>query len=195
MDLTNLCYACPQLKGAADRSGATCAAGEEAKEAAAAASAAALDAAKAAATGGYTDDEDMIRKAVKIAMPIARQLGFGGVMGACAAYATKMIGRQAAYYVGVSFIVLQLLSYPWEFLAVKQVDGSLKPTRFIQVNWEVLAGLAEKLGLQMLDKDGDGTISEDELVGFGMDALSFLSHNIPHGSGFGFGVYLGFKYL
>lgn len=45
---------------------------------------------------------------------------------------TDRAWRQA-YYVGVSFIVLQLLSYPWEFLAVKQEDGSLKPTPFIQV--------------------------------------------------------------
>jgi uncharacterized membrane protein (Fun14 family) len=137
----------------------------------------------------------MIRKVVKIAMPVARKLGFGGVMGACAAYAAKVIGRSAAYYVGVSFIVLQLLSYPWEFLAIKQADGSLKPTPFIQVNWDVITGLGEKFGMEWLDKDGDGTISEDELVGVGMEILSFLTHNVPQGGGFGFGFYLGLKYL
>jgi hypothetical protein len=62
-----------------------------------------------------------------------------------------------------------------------------------------------------------GTISEDELVGFGMEMLNFVvrhtrnlpllvmfsltdclrlqSHNIPNGGGFGFGFYLGLKYL
>ncbi len=137
----------------------------------------------------------MIRKVVKVVMPVARKLGFGGLMGACAAYAAKVIGRSAAYYVGVGFIILQLLSYPWEFLAIRQADGSLKPTPFIQVNWQVITGLGEKFGLELLDKDGDGTISEDELVGFGMEVLSFLSNNLPNGSGFGLGVYLGFKYL
>lgn len=82
---------------------------------------------------GYSGDEDMLRQAVKIATPILQKLGFGGVMGACAAYATKVVGRAAAYYVGISFIVLQMLSYPWEFMSIKQEDGSLKPTPFIQV--------------------------------------------------------------
>lgn len=137
----------------------------------------------------------MLRKVVKIAMPVAQKLGFGGVMGACAAYAFKVIGRSAAYYVGVAFIVLQLLSYPWEFLATKQADGTLKKKPFIQVNWDAITGLGEKFGMDLLDKDGDGTISEDELVGFGMEILSFLTQNLPQGGGFGFGVYLGLKYL
>ena len=188
-----------QVKGAAGHSRAHCAAGQDsgaaAADAAAAATASAAKAAAAAASGGYTNDEDMVRKIVQAVMPLARQLGFGGVMGACAAYAANIIGRSAAYYVGIGFIMLQLLSYPWEFLAIKQADGTLKPTPFIQVNWEVITGAGEKIGLELLDKDGDGTISEDELVGFGMEVLSFLGGNLPGGSGFGLGLYIGFKYL
>ena len=57
------------------------------------------------------------------------------VQGCCAAVAFKQAGKTAAYYVGIGFIALQVLSYPWEFLALKQEDGSLKPTPFLQVNW------------------------------------------------------------
>ena len=38
----------------------------------------------------------MLRQAVKVAMPVLQKLGFGGVMGACAAYAAKIVGRAAA---------------------------------------------------------------------------------------------------
>lgn len=32
-------------------------------------------------------------------------------MGVCTAYATKMLGRAAAYYIGLAFVILQLLAY------------------------------------------------------------------------------------
>jgi uncharacterized membrane protein (Fun14 family) len=147
-----------------------------------------------AGEGGGWDDEAAIRKAVQLALPFAQQLGFGGAMGACSAYAFKVVGRTAAYYVGLGFLTLQVLSYPW-FTVKDEVTGKVQPKAFLQVNWEVLANWSYMRGMALLDKDGDGVVTEDEAVNALMHAKSFLAHNVPNASGFGLGFYLGLRYL
>ena len=114
----------------------------------------------------------------------AFRLGFGGIMGACTAYAAKVVGRTAAYYVGLGFVTLQLLSYPWF-----TIEGKSKA--FLTVDWSVLftvshrstvcrgavaradtlarTSVAHKQGMsdqmkKYIDTDGDGEISEAEAV-------------------------------
>lgn len=46
-------------------------------------------------------------KAIDTLKPILTKLTFGSLMGYCSGYATKRIGKAAAFAVGVSFMVMQ----------------------------------------------------------------------------------------
>jgi uncharacterized membrane protein (Fun14 family) len=161
--------------------------------------------------GGNADrndpcDDDAARDAVEnflkvTVWPLANQLGFGGLMGACAAYTAKEVSRTVAFYVGGAFIALQVASYPW--FTVELYDGDGRPVRvnlpFIKVHWDVLYGSAKLSAkeriLKHYDKNGDGVLSADCFAAAGVGCLDFFARGLPGGGGFALGAYLGFRYL
>ena len=53
------------------------------------------------------ENKDPMAKAIDTLKPILTKLTFGSLMGYCSGYATKRIGKAAAFAVGVSFMVMQ----------------------------------------------------------------------------------------
>ena len=65
------------------------------------------------------DNKDAMSKAIDKLKPVITQLSFGSVMGYCSGYATKKIGKAAAFAVGVGFICMQ----------------GLVSTGYLNINW------------------------------------------------------------
>ncbi len=90
------------------------------------------------------------------ALPWVQQLTFGAVAGFVAGYALKKIGKLAAIFVGIVFVVIQLLAW----------------TGFLSVNWGVVQEAVDPLlNTESLDSAWSGL-------------LRVLTYNIPFAAAF-----------
>ena len=96
--------------------------------------------------------------------PIAA-LGFGGVAGVVVGYAVKKVTKLVALFLGLAFILVQVLAYKG----------------FISVHWDAVQSSAEGVwtdpqGMTLVDR-----------------AWAILSAHLPFGGGFVTGFAIGFK--
>lgn len=97
--------------------------------------------------------------------PGIEQLGFGALAGAVAGYAAKKIAKLTAIFLGILFILLQLLAYH----------------HLVEIRWGEVGDAARGLT--------DSGAPDSLLSSF----MKVLTHNIPFGASFGVGFWIGFK--
>jgi uncharacterized membrane protein (Fun14 family) len=97
--------------------------------------------------------------------PILQQLGFGGIMGFCAGYASKKVAKAMVVLIGILFICIQLLVY----------------VKFVDVHWDKAAGAFDHA-------------AQSGMVQRGFEScMGVLVHNLPFGASFVGGFWLGMK--
>ena len=106
---------------------------------------------------------------------VVLQLTLGGVAGFCSGYALKKVSKAAAIAVGVGFVALQLLRY----------NGLIS-----DVDW----GHVEETLVRVLDTDGDGKITINDVRTHLVRTVRILGFNIPSGAAFGGAFVLGLRY-
>jgi uncharacterized membrane protein (Fun14 family) len=86
------------------------------------------------------ENKDPVSSAIDKLKPVLAKLGFGSIMGYCSGYATKKVGKMAAFAVGVGFIFFQglvstgYITIDWNKVkddAVKKVDTVSLQCRFL----------------------------------------------------------------
>jgi len=96
--------------------------------------------------------------------PLLPDLSLGGVLGYCAGFAVKKIGRAVIFVIGAIFVVLQLLAY----------------FEFVEVNWPRVQMVAEPW-LRTGAREGSTWFVE------------VLRANLPFGGAFLAGLLLGLR--
>ena len=120
------------------------------------------------------DDEEKTSGFATTALAgIGGHVSVGALLGYSAGYAVKQTLHIAAYFVGVTFIGVQYLSYKG----------------FLTINWN--KGLTEVE--QALDRDGDGKFGMSDLKIWWDDFVRVLTWNMPGGTGFMAGFYYALK--
>lgn len=101
------------------------------------------------------------------------KLSYGFVCGFSSGYALKKVGKVAAFSLGIGFALLQSLSY-----------GG-----YIKINFERMNEDFNKL----MDLDNDDDFDQDDAQELLNRIYNVLSYNIPAGSGFGTGFFMGLR--
>ncbi|WP_027481105.1 FUN14 domain-containing protein [Deinococcus pimensis] len=96
--------------------------------------------------------------------PILPDLSLGGLLGFCAGFAVKKVGRGLIFVLGALFVVLQLLAW-WGF---------------VTVNWTHVREVAEPLVRQGGEQGGAWL-------------MKVLTANLPFGGAFTAGLLLGLR--
>jgi len=109
-----------------------------------------------------------------LALPVFKQVTFGGLMGFASGYALKKVGKMAAVGVGLTFMALQGLQY----------NG------FIEVDWNRIW----KEVVFYLDQDNDGDFDEDDIRILYRRLINVLEYNIPSAGGFVPFFFMGVRY-
>jgi len=117
------------------------------------------------------DKPDPVMAMIDQYMPELQKLGFGGLMGICTGVATKRLGNNVAGIIGAGFIVLQGLSY----------------MGYIKIDFGKISTDAQTL----VDSDGDGKITANDLKMIWAKVLHFLTFNLPGAGGFSAGFVMG----
>jgi uncharacterized membrane protein (Fun14 family) len=78
-------------------------------------------------------------------IPYLQQLGFGGIAGFIVGYALKKIGKVVAIFLGILFVILQILAY-YGFVSINwiEVQRSVDPlleTNRLQGLWQGLINI------------------------------------------------------
>jgi uncharacterized membrane protein (Fun14 family) len=106
---------------------------------------------------------------------LATKVSIGSLFGVCAGVAVKRLTRDAAYGVGLGFIVLQALSY----------------YGYITINWGKVTDDIQKAA----DQDGDGKFDATDVKIIVKRGIKFLANGVPDAAGFTTGLYVGFKWF
>eukprot|EP00607_Mallomonas_marina_P004679 CAMPEP_0182427492 /NCGR_PEP_ID=MMETSP1167-20130531/17825_1 /TAXON_ID=2988 /ORGANISM="Mallomonas Sp, Strain CCMP3275" /LENGTH=200 /DNA_ID=CAMNT_0024609777 /DNA_START=80 /DNA_END=682 /DNA_ORIENTATION=+ len=107
--------------------------------------------------------------------PIINKLGMGGLVGVCAGYASKRLGKEVAFIIGCGFLVLQYL----------QEKG------YIAIQYKK----AQDDILKELDQNKDGKFDTQDVLAWWQKASAVITHNIPGSSGFLAGYAMGIWYM
>ncbi|RUS19163.1 FUN14 family-domain-containing protein [Endogone sp. FLAS-F59071] len=102
------------------------------------------------------------------------ELAFGTSLGFCTGYLIKKVGRVFALMVGVTFVLLQYLSFKG----------------LVTVHWDRMAWHYTN----QLDKDKDGKVTASDLRTIMAALLDFLTANFQFKSTFVGGFYAGLRY-
>lgn len=105
--------------------------------------------------------------------PILNNMGFSGLLGAASAAALKWVGRTLAAAVGMSLLLVQVLSH----------------YNVVTVNWSVVHRQAQ----QVLDRTGDGRLDKDDYKRVLKQGMVIMSEGVPSVSGFLVGFVVGLK--
>jgi uncharacterized membrane protein (Fun14 family) len=78
-------------------------------------------------------------------IPYIQQLGFGGIAGFIVGYALKKVGKVVAIFLGILFVILQILAY-YGFVSINwiEVQRSVDPlleTNRLQGLWQGLINI------------------------------------------------------
>jgi uncharacterized membrane protein (Fun14 family) len=106
---------------------------------------------------------------------LATKVSVGSLFGVCAGVAVKRRTKEAAYGLGVGFIVLQALSY----------------YGYISIHWGKVKEDIERAA----DQDGDGKFDAQDLKILVQRGLKILTHGVPDAAGFTAGLYAGLKWF
>jgi len=106
-------------------------------------------------------------------IPFGGKFSFGALVGLCAGYALKKVGKAAALAVGISFLGLQGLAY-----------GG-----YISINWKEV----EKSAIEKLDQDGDGDFDGEDVKIIAHRVYAAIRYQVPGGAGFAIAFLYGFK--
>mmetsp|Transcript_29352 Transcript_29352/g.71541 ORF Transcript_29352/g.71541 Transcript_29352/m.71541 type:complete len:116 (-) Transcript_29352:229-576(-) len=107
-------------------------------------------------------------------MHIGKEITFGGLMGACAGYATKQVAKQVAYAIGLFFIGVQVLAY----------------NDVIKIPYSDLSKKFQKT----LDLNDDDKLDADDLIIVWNKVKKVLAHGLPNAAGFAAGFALGLRF-
>ncbi|OAD69180.1 hypothetical protein PHYBLDRAFT_159866 [Phycomyces blakesleeanus NRRL 1555(-)] len=102
------------------------------------------------------------------------ELTFGTVLGLCAGFLTKKLGKLAAGLIGTGFLFLQ-------YMASKG---------YVNVNWKKL----DRHYRQSLDTDRDGKVTGRDISSHWDNFSKLLTHNFQFKSTFLVGFAIGFRY-
>jgi uncharacterized membrane protein (Fun14 family) len=121
-------------------------------------------------------DDDIVTKAIDKAKPILSKLTFGSVVGYCSGMATQKIARATAFFIGVTFIAIQ----------VAATSGILT------MDWNKLHLHCTRL----MDASGDGNGKFDgaDVAVYWKKVRTILTKNIPSAGGFSLGFLYGVRY-
>lgn len=119
------------------------------------------------------DDKAVDSVVSTMLLPFAGKFSFGTLLGFCAGYASKQVGKAAAMGVGFAFLGLQSLAY----------------MGYININWNKV----EKAAVDKLDQDGDGDFDADDAKILAKRIFRGIKYQVPGGLGFTVAFMLGFK--
>jgi uncharacterized membrane protein (Fun14 family) len=122
----------------------------------------------AAAKAAAEAPSRFVKNAIGVMVPAGSQIALGGFLGYCSGYTLKLAGRAAAVGVGMSFAMLQALSY---------LD-------YVNVNWRAV----ERDYQKRADRNGDGRVDAEDFALIARDAMDVMAFNLPAGAGFTSGV-------
>lgn len=117
---------------------------------------------------------DAVEAAIEKLKPILSKLSFGAIMGYTSGYATKKVGKVAAFVVGAGFIFLQ----------------SLAVAGYIEIDWMKIKDSA----IKKCDTDGDGELGVSDLKEYWRRFRNVLTSKLPDGAGFSLGFLYGVKH-
>ena len=117
------------------------------------------------------NDNDPVAQLIDQYGPLLSQVGFGSIVGYTSGYAAKKIGQGVAFIFGCAFITTQMAAY----------------TGYIDIKWKRVVDDAKLV----LDADGDGELTKDDLMIYWKRFKSMMSFNLPGGGGFGVGFLYG----
>eukprot|EP00466_Bigelowiella_natans_P014659 jgi/Bigna1/85362/estExt_fgenesh1_pg.C_30355 len=124
--------------------------------------------------GEEKEDDDEVDGMKVILMHVGKEITLGGLAGACAGYATKQLAKQAAYFVGMGFILLQVASY----------NG------YIKIPYDELNKKFQKT----MDLDNDGKVDSKDLIVVWKKVKKVLSYGLPNVAGFTLGFTAGLRF-
>eukprot|EP00594_Rhizosolenia_setigera_P012245 CAMPEP_0178955648 /NCGR_PEP_ID=MMETSP0789-20121207/9732_1 /TAXON_ID=3005 /ORGANISM="Rhizosolenia setigera, Strain CCMP 1694" /LENGTH=158 /DNA_ID=CAMNT_0020637323 /DNA_START=318 /DNA_END=794 /DNA_ORIENTATION=+ len=101
------------------------------------------------------------------------KLSYGFICGFSSGYALKKVGKAGAVAFGLGFAVLQTMSY----------NG------YITINFDKMNSDFKKA----LDINDDGDVDEKDVQEITDKTVDILSYNLPAGSGFSVGFFMGVK--
>uniref|UniRef100_A0A7S1B2Y7 EF-hand domain-containing protein n=1 Tax=Noctiluca scintillans TaxID=2966 RepID=A0A7S1B2Y7_NOCSC len=105
-------------------------------------------------------------------LPTGQAAGFGGMVGFCAGYALKKVGKASVVVAGFFFLLQQSLAY----------------TEYVTMNWDKVEQDVTKL----LDTNGDGKLDEQDVNAWSHRGFAIISANTGAlGGSFGGGFLLG----
>jgi len=113
----------------------------------------------------------MQEKLVENAIPLSQEVGFSVVAGYASGLALRFAGKVAAVTVGGAFVFLQSLAY----------------SGYINVDWVKV----EHEYRALMDLDGDGKVTTNDVQLMMHKLQSVLLFNLPSGAGFTGGLYYG----
>mmetsp|Transcript_33236 Transcript_33236/g.54867 ORF Transcript_33236/g.54867 Transcript_33236/m.54867 type:complete len:125 (+) Transcript_33236:264-638(+) len=117
---------------------------------------------------------DVVEKAIDRLKPIFKKLSFGAIMGYSSGYATKKIGKVAAFAVGLGFITLQ----------------SIAMAGWIEIDWMKIKDDA----FAKVDTDGDGKLTTSDVKVYWRKFRTLLTNKLPDGAGFSLGFLMGVRH-
>lgn len=99
------------------------------------------------------------------------EITVAGGLGFCSGYALKQVGKVAAMTIGTLFIIAQVAS----------------SNGYIEIHWHKL----EKDVIKVVDSDGDGQITPQDLKAWYKRVMKKLQQNLPSSAGFAGGFLFG----
>mmetsp|Transcript_27977 Transcript_27977/g.41321 ORF Transcript_27977/g.41321 Transcript_27977/m.41321 type:complete len:124 (+) Transcript_27977:76-447(+) len=120
------------------------------------------------------EDKDPVESAIDKLKPVLSKLSFGAVAGYTSGYATKKIGKAAAFVAGVGFIIFQ----------------SLAVAGYIDIDWLKIKDDAVK----SIDTDGDGELTTKDIKNYWRKFKSIMTSKLPDAGGFSLGFLYGVRH-
>ena len=109
-----------------------------------------------------------------LARSVGKRFTMGTLLGALSGYAAKRFSKEAAYYLGLSFIALQILHYKG----------------YIEVKWKTVLHDIESV----LDQDGDGKFTFQDVRMLLKKFMKVLTTGLPSSAGFATGFYAALQW-